>query len=102
MRMNKCICPVCGKEAEHRVYNGPWGTEEEYINCSCGYGYEFAYGDYTEVIGNKEFLWSYKLYSDKNKRARHMKKTKKAIIIARRNWKKKRGNSKKITSTERF
>lgn len=56
----KIKCPICGKIIEDKCYSGPYGTEEEYINCeNCNYSYEFAYGNYKEIVGDICFLWSY-------------------------------------------
>ena len=52
-------CPICNNQAKREYYTGPFGIEEEYIGCStCNYEFEFAYGNYKEVVGNKYFIWS--------------------------------------------
>jgi rubredoxin len=57
----KIECPVCGFEIEETIYASEWGTEEECYHCSnCGYGYEFAYGNYLEYINGKEFSYTYR------------------------------------------
>lgn len=57
----KIECPVCGIEIEETIYANEWGTEEEYYQCSnCGYGYEFAYGNYLKYINGKEFSYTYR------------------------------------------
>ena len=58
---DKCVCPVCGKDADWTHYSGPYGTEEEYIVCKCGYYYEFAYGNYAEQKpGEPLMVWNYR------------------------------------------
>jgi predicted RNA-binding Zn-ribbon protein involved in translation (DUF1610 family) len=53
-------CPVCEKEIERTYYSGEHGTEEEFYHCDgCGYGYEFAYGNYVEYVNGKEFPYTY-------------------------------------------
>lgn len=84
---NKIMCPICHHQAKNITYNGPFGLEEEYTNCEiCGFKQEFAYGNFLEVVGNKWFIWDYRLSG--NKRTRLMKKVSKAEFMARRNWKK--------------
>ena len=47
-------CPICNNQAKREYYTGPFGIDEEYINCStCNYEFEFVYGNYKEVVGNK-------------------------------------------------
>lgn len=83
---NKCQCPICGQMADYTVYCGEWGfAEEEYIDCpTCGYHYEYVYGNALEIVGNKWFITSYKM------KPPHpiFKKIKKARFMARRRWKK--------------
>ena len=53
-------CPICNNQAKREYYTGPFGIEEEYIDCStCNYEFGFAYGNYKEVVGNKYFIWSH-------------------------------------------
>ena len=56
----KINCPICNNEIITTTYSSEWGTEEENYGCvNCGYGYEFAYGNYRELINGKEFVYSY-------------------------------------------
>ena len=86
--MNNFIkCPICHHNANHTIYSSEWGREEEYIHCDmCNYDFEFAYGYYSERVGNKQFVWSYK--TPFNKMYQNMKKILKAEFMARRNWNK--------------
>lgn len=80
-------CPVCNNKANVENYSSAWGTEEEYILCkTCGYHYQFVYGNYFEEIGNKWFIWDYTI-TPKNC-PRLFKKKNKAMFMARRRWKK--------------
>ena len=84
---NKIMCPICHHQANHKIYTCEWGIEEEYTDCEvCGFRQEFAYGNELEVIGNKCFIWDYRLVG--NERTRLMEKVLKAEFMARRNWKK--------------
>lgn len=77
-------CPICGNQAKHTIFSSEICLEEEYITCEyCGYLYEFAYGNYREILGNKCYCWNYRSNSHKVN-----KKLKKAIFNARRRWKK--------------
>lgn len=80
-------CPICGCQAKWEYWTGPFGIEEEYINCPmCNYEFGFAYGNYKEVVGNKWFIWSYTTsMSDPI-----FKKMKRAEFMAKRRWKKHR------------
>lgn len=50
-------CPICGNKIKRTYSTGPFGIEEETINCEhCGYFYEFIYGYYHEVVGNKYYV----------------------------------------------
>jgi predicted RNA-binding Zn-ribbon protein involved in translation (DUF1610 family) len=61
----KINCPVCEQEIERTYYSGEHGTEEEFYHCDvCGYGYDFAYGNYMEYINGKEFPYSYLTQED--------------------------------------
>lgn len=83
-------CPVCHSKITDTCYNGPLGTEEEYIDCpKCNYSYEFAYGYHREVVHNKQFIWSYHDYNQPNI-VSFFKKLDKAMFMARRNWKKQK------------
>lgn len=78
-------CPICNSKTKSEYSIGPYGVEEEYINCPiCGYGYQFCYGNYLLYIGNKTFIWDYRrrLGGPLDKRI------KRAYFMARRNWKK--------------
>lgn len=79
----KIKCPICGNIVEDKCYSGPWGTEEEYINCeNCNYSYEFAYGNYKEIVSDICFLWSYHTKWDNP----IFKKRKRKTFMAKRNW----------------
>ena len=84
--MTKTVnCPVCKNHAEWKYWVCPYGTEEEYITCpKCGYCYEFAYGNYLEIVKGKEFCWDYKTKES----SPIFKRIKKAMFMAKRNWKK--------------
>lgn len=94
--MNNTIkCPICHQKAKHIIYSGPFGLEEEYVSCGvCKYEFQFAYGNYSETVGNKEFIWSYRLSEDK--RHQKMKKISKAQFMARKNWKKFKKTTNRI------
>lgn len=82
-------CPICNNKTEHEFYGEYTVIYEETIKCThCNYYYEFAYGSYKERIGNKEFIWDYKIYDNNNKLYKLNKKIKNAMFIARRNQKK--------------
>ena len=82
-------CPICNNQAEHIDYYDGYYKVEEHIRCNhCGYFYDFAYGNYREHIGNKEFEWSHWLYNDQCAFSRLSKKMVRAEFMARRNWKK--------------
>lgn len=89
MELLNTTCPICKGKAEYTCYNGAWGTEEEYIECnSCNYYYEFAYGNYREIVHNKCFTWSYSDYDRLCKFPAFVGKINRAEFMARRNWKK--------------
>lgn len=78
-------CPVCNSKIWDDFYTGPFGIEEEHIDCPiCGYSYQFCYGSYLLYIGNKTFIWDYRrrLGGPLDKRI------KRAHFMAKRNWKK--------------
>ena len=78
-------CPICNNQAKREYYTGPFGIEEEYIDCStCNYEFEFAYGNYKEVVGNKYFIWSHSTKYD-NPIFKRMSRTE---FMAKRRWKK--------------
>ena len=53
-------CRHCGRNAARTWHAGPYGVEEEYIDCACGYSYGFAYGCYTESVpGQLPEAWTY-------------------------------------------
>ena len=92
--IRKIKCPICNKEINITYYSGPYGTEEEYINCDrCNYDYEFAYGHHKEMVHNKLFVWDYMDYCLPEWSAFN-KKINKAIFKAKRNWKKHRKPNK--------
>lgn len=79
-------CPICHNKANRTFYSGERGVQEEYIHCNiCNFDYEFAYGNYSETVGNKQFLWSYNI--PVNKQHQQFKKISNAEFITRRNWK---------------
>ena len=42
------------------------GLVEENHTCNqCGYFYEFVYGNYTEIVNRREFIWNYKCNGNK-------------------------------------
>lgn len=92
----KTSCPICKKQGLIEYWSGPFGTEEEYFYCDrCNYSYEFAYGNYREVVHNKQFVYDYHLYSNKANARHFLKKINRATFMAKRNWKKfKKSNSK--------
>jgi hypothetical protein len=54
-------CPICGAEVKMtRDYLDGHTLLEEYGGCGKHWGFEFAYGNYRESIGEKEFYWSYR------------------------------------------
>lgn len=78
------FCPICNSKAKYEIYNSEWGTEEEYMDCKkCGHFFQFAYGNYVEIVGNKYFIWDYK-----ENRRQFFKRIKRAEFMARRRWKK--------------
>ncbi len=82
-------CPVCGRSAKREYYDEVVGTVEDHINCDhCGYTYEFVYGNYVEVVNDKEFIWGYTLYRNYSQMYRLFKKISKEMFMARRNWRK--------------
>lgn len=85
-------CPICNNQAKWEYYSGPYGIEEEHVNCQkCGYYYEFAYGNYLEVIKGKEYIWHHTTkYTNPI-----FKRIKRDLFMARRNWKKFRKNYNK-------
>ncbi len=68
----KIDCPICETEIDREYYAGERGTEEEYYHCTnCGYGYDFAYGNYQEIIDGEEYSYTYhSLNTDSNKPVR--------------------------------
>lgn len=81
----KITCPICNNQAKWEYYLSPWGLEEEKIDCPhCGYYYQFAYGNYMECVKGEEFVWNYTIHYP------HpiFKRIKRAMFMARRNWKK--------------
>lgn len=80
-------CPICNNQAKWEYWTGPFGIEEEYINCPmCNYEFGFIYGNYKEVVGNKWFIWSHT-----TKRSNPIfKRMKRAEFMAKRRWKKHR------------
>ena len=77
-------CPICNNQAKWEYWTGPFGIEEEYIYCPvCGYEYEFAYGNYKEVVGNKWLIWSYTTSPYPI-----FKRMKRANFMAKGRWKK--------------
>lgn len=87
MATYKTKCPICNSTIEATYYAESIGVVEELINCDrCGFTYEFACGNYAEVVGNKFFIWN---YIDERKSNRSIyKKIKRAEFTARRRWKK--------------
>lgn len=80
---SKMNCPICNNKIIEEYYSGPFGIEEEHIHCNkCGYTFDFVYGNYHELVGNKEFIYSYHDYD------KYKKKVYKAEFEAKRRWKK--------------
>ena len=79
-------CPICGNSAKWIYWSeGYWGIVEEHTECDkCGYCKEFVYGNSILSIGNKMFTW---FYNTKNSDP-VFRRIKRAIFMARRNWKK--------------
>lgn len=89
MREKLINCPVCNRKAKWTIYSCEWGVEEEYVDCPvCGYRYGFAYGNYYEEVGNKWFVWDYRMNPITHPML--FKKMNKAMFMARRRWKKYR------------
>lgn len=88
---HKFKCPICGTtNAYHEdIFSGPLGVEEKYHDCErCGYYYQFAYGSYSLIVGNKWFVWSYSNYYNHDYMAKLNKKISKAMFMAKRRWNK--------------
>lgn len=95
-------CPICNTRLKSDYYYEEYYICEEYILCPvCNYRYQFAYGNYLEEIGTKQFIYDYSIFHVQNKSyaSRLFKKIRKAKIDAKRNWKKYK---KKTTPQENW
>ena len=82
---NGIKCPVCNNFMSVSSWHESMGTVEENHKCPhCGYYYEFAYGNYKEVVGNKYFIWSYSTKYDNP----IFKRISRTEFMAKRRWKK--------------
>ena len=93
---NEILCPVCNTNinsnniigCSYEQYIECYSVCEEYKHCSCcGYYYGFAYGNYTEIVNNKEFVWTYKCYKNKKTYAKFNKLIEKNMKRHQRKWK---------------
>lgn len=97
---DKIKCPICNKEINRTYYSCSYGLEEEYISCDrCNYHYEFAYGNHMETVHNKIFVWYYTDYCLPQWSTFH-KKINKAILKAKKNWKRYKKPSKLLDYTD--
>lgn len=81
-------CPVCRNFMNVETYVECMGTVEETHNCPhCGYFYNFAYGNYMEIVNRREFIWSYTSYDDEENFKKFNKMIQKHIKLHQFKWK---------------
>ena len=81
-------CPVCNNIMSVQSWHESMGTVEENHKCpKCGYYYEFAYGNYMEIVNRREFIWSYTSYDDKDNFKKFTNIIKRHIKLHKLKWK---------------
>lgn len=88
--MEAVKCPVCGGVLHKEHYCNDFTLLEETEHCSrCGYWYEYMYGNEEWAIGGKNIRQCWRDKPDTM--CRTNKKIKRALFMARRNFRKRRG-----------
>lgn len=84
---NGLSCPICNNFMKVETYVECVGIAEETHKCSyCGYFYNFAYGNYMEIVNRREFIWTYKCYENEKEFKKFNNLIQKHKKIHRRKW----------------
>ena len=93
MSKQEIKCPVCNNNIKTEYYVECYGVVEETRNCSCcGYFYNFAYGNYMEIVNRREFVWTYKCCENTSCFNKFNKLINKHMIIHKKKQKKFKTN----------